>query len=287
MVNKTYAQFLLDIYNINPYHHQDIITFSDIKLDDEKINSIYEIIKLVHSSYLKIKGITLPNLKRAGKYTQNGLSLVLLFAYPNKKISINDISNWVALITGKHAGTLQIRHLSAQMGWNILNKNEICENIINNSDTHILLDFTRVKKGFSIKKRSIEINNNEFEIIKQQYGYCCATCRQKEGDFYINNPNKKVKLEKGHRNPILPLNIDNIIPHCEDCNKVYKDNFCFDKNGVPISLGNDKLFMKSSNEIKTKCIEGLLNDPNELYNILSKLSKEDLNKLTENCMLLI
>ena len=96
-----------------------------------------------------------------------------------------------------------------------------------------------------------------------------------------------LKLEKGHQNPVLPLNINNTIPHCEDCNQLYKVNFCFDKNGVPISLGNEKLFNKSTDEIKRKCIEGLVNNQNELQNILSKLSKKDLNKLAESCIDLI
>lgn len=284
-LNKTYEEILLEIYKISPYKEQNFVTLNEIDLNEQKINDIYQIIKFVHETYLKDKGIKLPNLKKGEKYVQEALCLVLLFAYPLKRISINDISNWVASVIGsdKHQGTIQVRHLSSQKGWNILNKNETWNNINNDADSHILIDFTKPKEGFSIQKRKVEITDEEFEIIKKNYHHCCATCGQKEGDFYKNNPNKKIKLEKGHRNPLLPLNIDNTIPHCEDCNQLYKNDFCFDKKGVPVSLGSEKLFMKSSSEIKSKCLLHLIRN-NELEEILNNLNKDDLIRLTEKCM---
>ena len=59
----------------------------------------------------------------------------------------------------------------------------------------------------------------DFEEIKKQYGYRCATCGAKEGEEHYFRKGTKVQLQEGHMNPCKPLAEGNIIPQCQICNR--------------------------------------------------------------------
>ena len=77
-------------------------------------------------------------------------------------------------------------------------------------------------------KRKDTIPN--FEQLKKDYDYQCATCGNKE-----NEPARYTKciviLHKGHMDPRKALKLENCIPQCQICNQHYKNKYVFDKQG--------------------------------------------------------
>jgi hypothetical protein len=58
-------------------------------------------------------------------------------------------------------------------------------------------------------------------------------------------------LQKGHRDPNKPLEIGNIIPQCQFCNRdMYKDNFVFDEFGRPTAVNNPTYILRSTKQVK-------------------------------------
>jgi hypothetical protein len=87
------------------------------------------------------------------------------------------------------------------------------------------------RKGYIPTRRNVKFNKGEWEQLKKNYNYSCATCNNTENEPDRYDENKITKLEKGHMNPKLPLTLGNTIPHCSECNSQYKDKFIFNKLG--------------------------------------------------------
>ncbi|MDW8057222.1 MAG: hypothetical protein RMJ57_02990 [Bacteroidia bacterium] len=61
--------------------------------------------------------------------------------------------------------------------------------------------------SFRPAKRTEEISEGEFEQIKKEYNYRCATCGSEEGKENLRYPAQITQLQKAHRNPHKPVGI--------------------------------------------------------------------------------
>ena len=92
----------------------------------------------------------------------------------------------------------------------------------------------------------------DWEEIKSQYGYRCATCGSKEGEHHFHWPNTITKLQKAHMDPTKPLIEGNIIPQCEKCNRADRNNWAYDERGRVVKLVNPIVIKKSDKEVRFK-----------------------------------
>ena len=167
--------------------------------------------------YLKPKGVKLPKEDTWGRKSLEFM-YVNLNAWVSKEIIIEGI--------GYTGPDLQApRHFSAS-GWYV------------EQDYKGNYKLVCVKETFPKwipDKRTTNIASDSWDELKQKYNNECATCGSKEGEPH-RHTNKKTKLEKGHKNPELDLTIENTIPHCNYCNKRFKDTYKFDNYGLPVMI---------------------------------------------------
>lgn len=259
-ISKEYCDFFQDHLSPLGINFPEVLTnpvanpiaVEEIKLPCE-IEKIYPVLRILYDKLLKQNKVKFPELrKKTGEYTGTALALVAFISYPFHFIHKDVLSKFIRDITGNSQGDFQARHLGAQQGWNILNKNEsYLGSFKTKSGFHMITDFTVAKLGYMPDRREDLLT--DFDEIKKHYGNRCATCGAKEGEPAPKNLSKFVALQKGHCNPNLPLTDTNTIPQCEECNQLYKNDFIFDLNGVAVALGTPKVFKNTSDEVKRNC----------------------------------
>lgn len=99
------------------------------KLPDDKIKSIYGMICDYYKKFLKLHGVTLPNLISGKGYTKDALVLVYLAqGYPNtKKVSKEELTQFIRQYYPNTPDVQQARHLGAQKGGLLLREEETTE----------------------------------------------------------------------------------------------------------------------------------------------------------------
>jgi hypothetical protein len=247
----------------------------------EKISAVLEIL---YTKFLKSHRVKFHDLKKkTGEYKGNSLALAAFLSHPFQFIHKDVLSKFIRDVTGNSQGDYQARHLAAQDGWNILNKNETyLGSFRTKSGYHMMIDFTGPKKGYVPGRREDMLTS--FEDIKEYYGNRCATCGAKEGEMAPRNPSKKTTLQKGHLNPNLPLTDNNTIPQCEECNQLYKNDYVFDENGIAVALASSKVFRNTSKDVKSSCYEQLnINEKIDALKVImeSTQKEEDKQKLMD------
>lgn len=85
------------------------------------------------------------------------------------------------------------------------------------NSTYKLITLEKPYPGFTKERRIENFNENYWEQLKKKYNYRCAYCGSKENSYHRYWKNKKVKLQKDHKNPLKPLEEGNIIPQCDSC----------------------------------------------------------------------
>jgi hypothetical protein len=259
------------------------ISVEEIKLPCE-IEKIYPALEILYDRFLKEERVKFHELKKkTGEYKGTALALAAFISYPFHFIHKDVLSKFIRDMTGNSQGDFQARHLAAQNGWNILNKNEsYFGNFRTKSGFHMITDFTVAKLGYMPDRREDLITS--FDEMKKLYGNRCATCGAKEGEAAPKNLSKLVALQRGHCDPSLPLTDDNTIPQCEECNQLYKNDFVFDLNGVAVALGTPKVFKNTSDEVRRNCYTQL-NLKDKIFAVKSMLddhhNEEDRNKLIQ------
>jgi len=161
--------------------------------------------------------------------TQDYYTLKYYYINKNKIVTKTEATSYVSKCLSKQIGDLQsLRHLGKQSGFDILQQHEIFNNIELKSGEYVFTGFDKMNPFFNDKRR--KKSPLDFEECKKNFDHQCATCGSKEGE-----PQRFTKqptlLEKGHKNPELPLDMSNLIPQCEFCNKKYKNRFIFDDFG--------------------------------------------------------
>lgn len=196
-------------------------------LDIITIKNLYPVIEDKVNKNLKSFKISMPRID-----TKNYAVLAYLYYHKNQEISKEELTSFMVA----HFGTndmQQARHLGKQKGFYILSGRRGDLHPETNKkikmDHYLLYTLDMPFPSYLINKRSDSINS--WDEIKKLYNNKCATCGSKEGSPHNIHTTTIVKLEKGHCDPNKELNIDNIIPQCQECNKSYQDKFIFSKDG--------------------------------------------------------
>lgn len=224
-------------------------------MTDVEISDLYDLIKSKHARHLASLGVKLPSLKRGGSYTKDALVLVYLAqGYPNTTVvSKDELTQFIRCFYPEVNDVQQARHLGNVKGWYILSGTRMDNASIQlNWGEYKLISLEECYPGFNSLRRADLAGEEFFEELKRQYGYRCATCGSKEGELNYRYPNTFTKLEKGHMNPMKPLEPGNIIPQCEKCNKADKNYWVYDEKGRVIGIANEKVVDNCSEDLKTK-----------------------------------
>lgn len=123
------------------------------------------------------------------------------------------------------------RHLGRQDGFNILQWGDKYGEERLSSGTYIFTSFEETHSAWSLNRRRCD-PAIDWETLKLLYDYKCACCTCIEGKSCKFNKEKILTLEKGHRDPDLPLEKENIIPLCQDCNRYYQNKVKFNSQGL-------------------------------------------------------
>ncbi|OGR83285.1 MAG: hypothetical protein A2901_09805 [Elusimicrobia bacterium RIFCSPLOWO2_01_FULL_54_10] len=221
-------------------------------MDKKLIHSVYHaIVKENHKKYLEKYGVGLPKLTDAsGNFTKDSLVLVYLAqGYPKtKKVSKEELTNFIRSYYPRVNDVQQARHLGAQKGWWIAaggRDNIVVKLIRGEYQLHTLEEpYPHFKMGHRIS------DTGDWEQIKMSYHLKCATCGSQEGEPHLHWPATKTLLQKGHMDPRKPLAAGNIIPQCQKCNRGDRNRWVYDEKGRVIKISNPGVIRTSDREVR-------------------------------------
>lgn len=221
-------------------------------LSKTEIKQIHKLIKDYHDKFLKRYGVKMPRLKdRKGKYVKDALILIYLtVGYPKtKKVSKTELTQFIRKFYPNVNDVQQARHLGAQKGWYIAAGGR--DNIVVNLKRGEYQLYTLEQPYAGFHGHRIEDTSN-WDSLKKQYGYRCATCGSVEGKPNIHWHNTATKLQKSHMDPTKPLKKGNMIPQCQKCNRADRNNWVYDERGRVIKIANPKVIIRSNDDIQLK-----------------------------------
>ncbi|MFN4180721.1 MAG: hypothetical protein ACK4I8_10440 [Armatimonadota bacterium] len=238
-------------------------------LSEEEIEAIYENIVVKHyKRYLQDKGVKLPRLRKAGRFTKDALTLVYLAqGYPKTRwVTKLELTEFIRKFYPETPDVQSGRHLGMQSGFYIVSTrrgNAGVPKELRSVDAYKLVSLEQPHPSFS-PKRQITVDV-DFEKIKARYNYRCATCGSKEGEMNLRYPGVITQLQKGHMNPHKPLEPGNIIPQCDACNRADRGKWVYDERGRIVGVANTKVIIQSIQK-------GYLTEPSQrqLYEFLKK-----------------
>jgi len=222
------------------------------RLSEVEILKIYDKICEYHKKFLDRFGVKLPRLiNTKGKYTKDALVLIYLAQdYPKtRKVAKEELTNFVRQYYPNVTDVQQARHLGAQKGWFIAAGGR------DNRDVHLEkgeYQLVTLEKPYPFFHGHRVEKTDDWENLKKQYGYRCATCGSREGEPNIHWPNTITVLQKSHMDPTKPLKPGNIIPQCQKCNRADRNNWVYDERGRVIKLANPIVIKRSDKEIRWK-----------------------------------
>jgi len=219
------------------------------KLSEAAIEKIYEKIKNYHAKFLKHRGVKMPKLRNSEGYTKDALILIYLAKdYPEttKIVTKSELTQFVRHYYPDVNDMQQARHLGAQKGWFILAGGREDIGGLERGD-YQLLSLETPYPAFDGHR--IE-NTEDWESIKKQYNFRCATCGSEEKKPNIHWPNTITKLQKSHMDPNKPLVSGNIIPQCQKCNRADRNNWVYDERGRAIKVANPNIITRSDEFVR-------------------------------------
>lgn len=220
-------------------------------LDKDAIRRGYEIIQQFHEKFLKKVGVKLPKLfSQGGTFTRDALVLVYLaLGYPRTRpVSKGEITSFVRSFFPDTNDTQQARHLGAQKGWWIIAGGR--DNIVANLKRGWYQLHTLEKPYPSFTQGHRVAETGDWNAIKQQYHFRCATCGSEEGEPHLHWPATKTKLQKAHMNPRQPLVAGNIIPQCQKCNRADRNWWIYDAKGRVVGIADPSVVKRCSKELQ-------------------------------------
>lgn len=184
----------------------------------------YNELSVVYKANLATSGVKLPKFQ--GKL---GCALTILYTNFGEFIHIDEIKRQLIEAGHNLTGTdpVQVRHLSTQKGWYIEKDGKY---------KHRLVSVQQCLPGFIAQKRASKLSNENWEKMKQEYGFACVNCGSKEGESMRWCQTKITVLQQGHMDPRKNLTYDNCIPQCAFCNQQYKSKAVFNKRGFVIEF---------------------------------------------------
>ena len=232
-------------------------------MTEEEIKNTYDLIKDYHKKFLEDLGVSLPDLKKNGKYVKDALALVYLAqGYPNTRpVSKNELTIFMRRFYPETTDVQQARHLANIRGWFILSGTRHDVASIELDDGYYQLKtLEEPYDKFNPERRKEFLNGDEWESMKKKYEYRCACCGSKEGEPHRYWKNTITKLQKGHMDPRKPLEPDNIIPQCEKCNRPDRNYWVYDEYGRVTNIASATIIDKCSDELKEEIFEKLKHD---------------------------
>jgi len=221
-------------------------------LTEKEIEKIYKMICGYYKKYLKEFGVRLPRLRHSdGNYTKEALVLIYLAdGYPkSKKVSKTELTEFIREYYPETNDVQQARHLGMQKGWFIAAGGRDNRDVELKRGEYQLVTLERPYPSFHGHR--IE-QTEDWENIKRQYGYRCATCGSEEGKPNIHYPNTITKLQVAHMDPHKALGPGNIIPQCEKCNRADRNNWVYDERGRVIKIANPQVVRRSDKKVRWK-----------------------------------
>ena len=122
-----------------------------------------------------------------------------------------------------------------------MNKEELWNKFLENIKNIIL------KAPLDTSKKNYAIGDTNFTIIPIAISSSAVESVKNYTEMildYINLPklislkNEITKLQAGHINPSKPLELGNIIPQCQVCNRPDRDRWIYDKTGRVIEIAD-------------------------------------------------
>ena len=205
------------------------------------------------NSQAKKLGVKLPD-KNTQKYE------TLKYYWENKQKIVNKAEATSAVSKRLNISVIDLqalRHLAKQDGFDILQGPCEYNGIPLKKGQYVFLGFDTVNQYWHFSRRKED--DLDFQKVIKKYNNSCATCGAKEKKEH-RYTNQIVLLEKGHKNPNLPMTNDNIIPQCSYCNKRASNKFIFDDYGF----------------VKYPTKEGLQSFPKEVKEEFFNILKQEL-----------
>ena len=225
---------------------------------DSKLVDYYLELKEYNEKYLKKYGVKLPRLKKGDTYVKDALVLIYLYINFQKPVSKDEITYFLAEYGDRQNDMQQARHLGQQKGWYIITGTRgdmECKEFNVHPGEYALISVKEHYPNFTYLKRIDNLSGDEWESIKARYNYKCATCGSIEGKPNIHYPSKITKLQKGHKNPNKSLEVGNIIPQCDSCNRQDRNNFVYNDKGRVIKIAHPQFVSRSDKKIRRQMYE--------------------------------
>ncbi|MCS7265433.1 MAG: hypothetical protein NZ805_11435 [Armatimonadetes bacterium] len=220
-----------------------------IGLTEAEIEEIYNnIIVPYYERYLRSKGVKLPRLRKTGRPTKDALTLVYLARnYPNTQwVTKAELTEFIRQFYPETPDVQSGRHLGMQNGFYIVSTrrgNADVPDELRGLDAYRLVSLEQAHPSFRPKRQ--KVTDWDFGKLKKEYNYRCATCGSKEGEVNLRYPKVITKLQQGHMNPHKPLELGNIIPQCDMCNRADRGKWVYDKRGRVIGVAETKIIIQS------------------------------------------
>lgn len=225
---------------------------SHVYMSPDEVKSWYSALCDEYNASLMQYGVIMPKLG-----TAKCLWLVYLRKYQGVLVHKDTISSFVSSVNAKSGRDQQVRHL-ARDGWYVLNRGDRIADSrdIVPSGYHVLMTTDNPKPTFLFMslRRAGRIAAKNFGQLKAVYGFRCATCGSLEGKSNLLEPDKKTELQQGHKNPFLGLTVDNAIPQCQVCNRVYQDDYVFDDKGRVVALASIRPVLRSDVRVQSEIL---------------------------------
>lgn len=150
-----------------------------------------------------------------------------------------------------------LRHLGKQFGFDIKQSPHMHNGTELKKGEYLFVGFDTINFYYNDSKRK-ETTDLDFDTIKNNFDNCCASCGSKEGEKH-RYTQTTTRLEKGHKDPLIEMSNDNIVPQCSYCNKKFANKFILDDRGQPKRATLDHAISVITNLDKAD-IEALLTD---------------------------
>jgi hypothetical protein len=218
-------------------------------LNQQSIETIYQTVSEFHQKFLKELGVTLPKLYNTKKEFTKDVLVYLTYNYPNTRVvSKEELTKFIRIFYPNVNDVQQARHLGAQKGWWIVAGGR--DNIVLSLKIGEYQLYTLEKPYPSFKNGHRISQTEDWEEIKSQYQFRCATCGSSENQPNFNWPQTKTQLQKAHMNPNLSLIAGNTIPQCQKCNRGDRNRWVYDEKGRVVKIANPNVITACDLEIQ-------------------------------------
>lgn len=210
----------------------------------DQVDATHALLSQELEDNLSVHGVALPPLRHGSGYNLLALQLVLLRMRYRQLVSKEELSIFVRQFAPMAAADQQARHLVGK-GWDVRcsgkSKDKFDGKLVPGG-FHVLASVEHPAGRFMANrvKRLGRMAATDWASMQEVYGHKCAAC----GTL------ARGKLEKGHKDPSLPMELANVIPMCGPCNNWAADRFVFDDQGRMVALASPAIVLASHVDVQ-------------------------------------